>query len=117
MNALMRTETLAARYIDEIRAAVVDNQLPEALKKLQDFVRGLAPHLQNTVLVLRRRYKQFLQDDLAGFADPNTVDKITNDILKIASEAEARAAIKPSYALCNSTFGIAKEKIPAGPPP
>ncbi len=96
------TENLAISYRDSINDSVIENRLDEALSTLQDFVGNLAPHLKDTVLLLRRRHSQYRSDSRDGVAEKNEADIIARRILEIVAEAERQPAVRPKYALGHS---------------
>ena len=87
------TANLAGSYRDGVGDSVSENRLDEALSTLQDFVGNLAPHLKDTVLLLRRRHSQYRSDSRDGVAEKNEADVIARRILEIVAEAEKQPVV------------------------
>jgi ABC-2 type transport system ATP-binding protein len=88
---------LAAGYRATIEDLVGENRIQEALNRLQDCVRSLAPSLKDPVLMLLRRHSQFRRERIEGTTKGNEEEVIVKTILDILNEAETVARVVSEY--------------------
>jgi ABC-2 type transport system ATP-binding protein len=89
--ALAMQLNLADSYRDEIETLVGDDLVPDALDKLQDFVRDLAPQLKHDALMLRRTFSNLTRELRRGLAKREDVNPIVARVLEFTSEVHRSA--------------------------
>jgi ABC-type multidrug transport system ATPase subunit len=87
--------SLADNYRDDIEQLVGEDLLHEALDKLQDFVRDLAPQLKNDTLLLRQRFSSFTREFRRGLAKRDDLTPIVSQMLDFAGEVHRAATAGP----------------------
>jgi ABC-2 type transport system ATP-binding protein len=89
--ALAMQLNLADSYRDEIETLVGEDLVPDALDKLQDFVRDLAPQLKHDALMLRRTFSNLTRELRRGLAKREDVNPIIARVLDFTSEVHRSA--------------------------
>ena len=89
--ALAMQLNLADSYRDEIETLVGEDLVPDALDKLQDFVRDLAPQLKHDALMLRRTFSNLTRELRRGLAKREDVNPVIARVLEFTSEVHRSA--------------------------
>ena len=89
--ALAMQLNLADSYRDEIETLVGEDLVPDALDKLQDFVRDLAPQLKHDALMLRRTFSNLTRELRRGLAKREDVNPVIARVLDFTSEVHRSA--------------------------
>ena len=89
--ALAMQLDLADSYRDEIETLVGEDLVQDALDKLQDFVRDLAPQLKHDALMLRRTFSNLTRELRRGLAKREDVNPIIARVLDFTSEVHRSA--------------------------
>jgi ABC-type multidrug transport system ATPase subunit len=111
--ALAMQLNLADSYRDEIETLVGEDLVPDALDKLQDFVRDLAPQLKHDALMLRRTFSNLTRELRRGLAKREDVNPVIARVLDFTSEVHRSAT--EEYA--EHDVGVSPSAKTIEPPP
>ncbi len=106
---------LAESYRDDIERLVGEDLVQDALDKLQDFVRDLAPQLRQDALILRRSFSSFTRDVRRGIAKREDVLPIISRILEFTNDVYSTAAVRDEFKLALPSSATA-EPLPESSP-
>jgi len=90
---------LASSYRDDIEALIGDAFVNEALRRLQDFVRDLAPDYRADALLLAHRYRHFTREVRKGLAKSDDATPIVSAILDLTEEVFGAANVATHFQL------------------
>ena len=91
--------SLADRYRDEIEHLIGEDLVQDALDKLQDFVRDLAPAMKNDALLMRRSFSNYTRDVRRGLARREDVVPLVARILELTTDIHAAASVDGKFRL------------------